>query len=405
MLITDLPTRIPEPFANTGSKNSIPDTSASPAASWSVGFPPATFLPVGAGGTPPAGKDMNGVLYQTSGWAQWFSVGGPVLWNSAFSTTISGYPDRALVQGTTRGTFYVNTTDANTSNPNSGGAGWVNFSSYILASPTLTGTTSAPTPSGGDNSTKIATTAFVTTAVAAGVSSAVSTANSFTSTSLAAYLPLIGGTLTGTLNVGDGSGGIATNINGASGTVRAIRWQTNGSTRMVFELDSTAEGVGTGSIPKLISFDNTGTIRGEIFNIDRFGCVLNFDNPPTVPNGTYPASATNPTGVPNYAYVDNIPGFGSGASGGRSYHSVASGGFGTNRTNTHAFDIFVSCSVKSATTNDNLQALVSGVMIANQGQVGTGSEIAISFFVPAGAVYKVQTQTTTPTNIAWYEYY
>lgn len=36
-----------------------------------------------------------------------------------------------------------------------------------LASPTFTGTTAAPTPSGGDNSTKIATTAFVAAAIAA----------------------------------------------------------------------------------------------------------------------------------------------------------------------------------------------------------------------------------------------
>lgn len=37
-----------------------------------------------------------------------------------------------------------------------------------LASPTLTGTPAAPTPTAGDNTTKIATTAYVTTAVAAG---------------------------------------------------------------------------------------------------------------------------------------------------------------------------------------------------------------------------------------------
>jgi hypothetical protein len=57
----------------------------------------------------------------------------------------------------------------------------------LLASPVFTGNPQAPTPSAGDNDTTIATTAFVTSAVAA--------------VSTGAYLPLTGGTLAGPGNL------------------------------------------------------------------------------------------------------------------------------------------------------------------------------------------------------------
>jgi hypothetical protein len=59
-----------------------------------------------------------------------------------------------------------------------------------LASPALTGNPTAPTPTAGDNDTSVATTAFVTGAI---------------TTATANYLPLAGGTLTGSLTV-NGSG-------------------------------------------------------------------------------------------------------------------------------------------------------------------------------------------------------
>jgi hypothetical protein len=86
-----------------------------------------------------------------------------------------------------------------------------------LASPALTGTPTAPTATAGDSSTKIATTAFVGTEVSNLVDSAPSTLNTlnelaaalgddanFSTTvtnSIAAKLPLAGGTMTGALAV------------------------------------------------------------------------------------------------------------------------------------------------------------------------------------------------------------
>ena len=97
------------------------------------------------------------------------------------------------------------------------------LSSYAtLASPALTGNPTAPTQTAGNNSTRIATTAFVSTAVSNLVDSAPGTLNTlnelaaalgddanFSTTvtdSIAGKLPLTGGTLTGDLILDDGSG-------------------------------------------------------------------------------------------------------------------------------------------------------------------------------------------------------
>jgi hypothetical protein len=79
-----------------------------------------------------------------------------------------------------------------------------------LASPTFTGTPAAPTPSGGDNTTKIATTAFVTTAVGSGgvVSSVftrtgavVASSGDYTVSQVTGAAPLASPTFTGTVTV------------------------------------------------------------------------------------------------------------------------------------------------------------------------------------------------------------
>ena len=82
-----------------------------------------------------------------------------------------------------------------------------------LASPALTGTPTAPTPTAGDNSTKLATTAFVKNAV---------------DTKTADYLPLTGGTMTGDIaltpntvvnGVSDDTGIMIVSKSGTKGTL------------------------------------------------------------------------------------------------------------------------------------------------------------------------------------------
>lgn len=64
-MIPVTPVVIPEPFAENGAKNTIPDQSPGgiePNASWNTGFPPITMINRQAGGKPPLGADFNGIL-------------------------------------------------------------------------------------------------------------------------------------------------------------------------------------------------------------------------------------------------------------------------------------------------------------------------------------------------------
>jgi hypothetical protein len=97
------------------------------AASLNDGFVPLNFLPVGSGGVPPFGQDMNGILYQITAWTQWYNAGGPISYDAAFSSANGGYPKGSILASTTFGNYWLNTVDANTTNPDSGGANWTSF--------------------------------------------------------------------------------------------------------------------------------------------------------------------------------------------------------------------------------------------------------------------------------------
>jgi hypothetical protein len=163
MKLSDMPSEtFPIPFANAagiGYTRQVPVASqigiTNGAASLTDGFPPLTFLPVGSGGIPPFGQDFNGLLNQITQWTQWQNAGGLMVYNSAFSTAIGGYPQSAVVaSATTAGIVWLNTVDNNTTNPDASGAGWVKFvtSATLVASPTrvltLTSTTTLTVQSG-----------------------------------------------------------------------------------------------------------------------------------------------------------------------------------------------------------------------------------------------------------------
>jgi hypothetical protein len=96
------------------------------AASFTDGFPPNCFSPVAAGGAPPFGQDFNGILNLITAWQQWQQAGGPIAYDATFQTEIGGYPSGAIVQSAvTPGKFWMSLADNNTTNPDSGGAGWI----------------------------------------------------------------------------------------------------------------------------------------------------------------------------------------------------------------------------------------------------------------------------------------
>lgn len=107
----------------------IPQTTADPAAaSYDIGFPPQTFTDESAGGSPPDGRDFNGLFRALSAWIRWQQAGGPIAYDATFQSAIGGYPLGAIVMSAvTNGLQWLSTAENNTTNPDSAGPGWVPF--------------------------------------------------------------------------------------------------------------------------------------------------------------------------------------------------------------------------------------------------------------------------------------
>lgn len=153
MLASQIPTKFNIPFANGAGAsfiNPIPQGSqigiTAGAASLTDGFPPVTFLPVGAGGTAPWGRDFNGILNQVSAWCRWVGAGSPCKFDATFAVAVGGYPQGALLASNTAGNAWLSLIDNNTTDPNAtaGAPGWaalafivpIQNNSYISADDT-----------------------------------------------------------------------------------------------------------------------------------------------------------------------------------------------------------------------------------------------------------------------------
>ena len=95
------------------------------AASWTDGYPPLCATPVSSGGLPPTKADFNGALFQMSGVDVWTCAGGGFPYSSAFSAAVGGYPKGARVLMASGAGYWRSTVDNNTTDPDTGGAGWV----------------------------------------------------------------------------------------------------------------------------------------------------------------------------------------------------------------------------------------------------------------------------------------
>lgn len=128
MLLSDRPQSFPIPFAaNAGGAfiRNIPVNSQigtqDGAASLNDGFVPDNFTQIAAGGVPPFGQDMNGILQQATAWCRWFEAGGVIRWDSAFAASLSGgYPTGAIVTSNiVLGNRWLSVVDVNTADPDS----------------------------------------------------------------------------------------------------------------------------------------------------------------------------------------------------------------------------------------------------------------------------------------------
>ena len=93
MQLANIAARLMKPFANSGNKAAIPQNGVDPArASYETGFTPLNMTPIAAGGVPPSGRDMNGILYDLSNALMWQQAMGIL----PYDATVS-YPNGALV--------------------------------------------------------------------------------------------------------------------------------------------------------------------------------------------------------------------------------------------------------------------------------------------------------------------
>lgn len=153
----------------------------------------------------------------------------------------------------------------------------------------------APTATAGDNSTQLATTAFVTSAVSGGGS----------------FLPITGGTITGNLAVTGTLGitGVSTFnsvvvVNGAAGTFRSIFGSTANAGRWRLNLgNNTAESGGNvGSDFQLDRLSDGAALIDSPLTITRSTGIAAFVQPPTHPT---PALADNTTKSATTAYINS----------------------------------------------------------------------------------------------------
>jgi len=122
------PSKIAVPFAENGIKNVIGQDpvigQAGNKATYSVGFPQITMTPKSAGGLPPFGRDMNGILYDTTTILQYNQAGGRYPFDSAFSTAIGGYAKGAVVQRADLLGSWVSQANNNTTSPEGASTLW-----------------------------------------------------------------------------------------------------------------------------------------------------------------------------------------------------------------------------------------------------------------------------------------
>ncbi|WP_332613363.1 glycine-rich domain-containing protein [Achromobacter sp. ESBL13] len=149
MQASNAPTKSAVPFANSGTKNTIPVASQigiTPGlASFTDGFPPLTMTPLAAGGVPPYGADFNGILNFLSAGMRWNQSGGGYTYDSAFATAVGGYPKGALLLRADLSGYWLNVVENNTTNPDTGGANWLSlFTSPTLVSLTTSGSFTVP---------------------------------------------------------------------------------------------------------------------------------------------------------------------------------------------------------------------------------------------------------------------
>lgn len=201
MKSNDLSPLFPTPFADTPDAGTltypIPSTvSDEGRASLSKGFSKTNMTPLAAGGKPPDGTDMNGILKMLSVSCQRSEAGYVTPWTLDFANAIGGYPKGAVVSYGGPNRLWVSMADDNTSTPGDNATQWQSVLADVIKTyAKLTSDHKIVTMNvnaGGDT-----TGAYVQVNDADGTGYKVPTDAWIQAYLLKNYLPLTGGTMTG----------------------------------------------------------------------------------------------------------------------------------------------------------------------------------------------------------------
>ena len=341
MQSTNIPTKIPLPFAYAATGSyiaTIPTDSqigvTNGKASLHDGFPPLTFTPISAGGTPPFGADFNGILNEITAITQWQQAGGFFPYDSAFSTTVGGYPKGAVILSSSFNGFWLSSTENNTTNPDTGGAGWV-------------------------------ATAFE------GLQSIAMSSTSVTMTTLQAAYPII--TITGTLT--------------ANSTLivpsQVGEWIFSNKTTGAYTL-TVKTAAGTGVVITTGSSQYTWSDGTNVYFANS-SAVTSFNTR----TGAIVLNSTDVTSALGFTPYNTAPtGLGWG---GTSWQNITSSrASGTLYTNSMPYPIMVSITYLYSATLTDLMVYVNGINILIQdGAAVNNYENSASFIVPSGNTYQV----------------
>lgn len=113
---------IPIPFAINGLRNAINEIrsggQAAQDATWNDGFPAITMQKEVSGGLPPNGMDFNGIFFSLSENSVFMQKGGRYKFSSTYASSISGYPNGAILLSDDDTKTFRSLVDNNTLNPN-----------------------------------------------------------------------------------------------------------------------------------------------------------------------------------------------------------------------------------------------------------------------------------------------
>ncbi len=127
------------------------------AASLDDGFVDLNMTDPTQGGVPPFGIDMNGILFYISAWAAYLAAGQLPQYDATLQTFMGGYAKGAVLsQAANPNQTWTSITNANMTDPDTGGAGWVS-SVPLYSAAALTGTNDVVLPGPSDYVINVAT--------------------------------------------------------------------------------------------------------------------------------------------------------------------------------------------------------------------------------------------------------